>query len=372
MNILYLTFLDGKPWIGPTYSVPNQIKAQSEFDNVFWYNTCTYSIKEGIDNINNWKKLAYYGDLNLYPSLKISDLPDPFCKPDLIIVEQCYPFAKNGLLKEILKSKIPFIIVPRGEFTLSAQKKKPFKKFLGNLLLGVHAFSKKALAIQFLTENEKNETKAVWGASKIVIPNGVDKRNSGIKVFRKKPVFVFVGRFEPYQKGLDLLINGIEIAKKELAYYGASIHLYGSDFEGKRQYLEMLSENKGLSSIVFFHDAVFGNEKDSVLKNADVFVITSRFEGHPTGLLEALSYGLPCLVTTGSNMRKEIELYDAGWGSDNDANSISNSLVTALKELEMLQIKSSNALKLADLYSWNTIAKTAHDKYLQLLNKHKH
>ena len=56
MNILYISFLNGDSWAGPTYSVPKQIAAQSKIDNVFWYNIRDTKIKE-------WKELPYYHDL---------------------------------------------------------------------------------------------------------------------------------------------------------------------------------------------------------------------------------------------------------------------------------------------------------------------
>ena len=39
----------------------------------------------------------------------------------------------------------------------------------------------------------------------------------------------------------------------------------------------------------------------------DLFIHTFRFEGHPIAVLEALSYGIPCLLTPGTNMAGEVE-----------------------------------------------------------------
>ena len=50
------------------------------------------------------------------------------------------------------------------------------------------------------------------------------------------------------------------------------------------------------------------------------------------GLLEALSYGLPCLVTTGTNMAEEIKEADAGWTSDISVDGISEALKSLLRE----------------------------------------
>ena len=67
-----------------------------------------------------------------------------------------------------------------------------------------------------------------------------------------------------------------------------------------------------------------------------IFVLTSRFEGHPMGLIEALSYGLPSLVTTGTNMAKEIESNNAGWIAETEIESI----VIAIKRLIREKVKS--------------------------------
>ena len=368
MNILYLTFLDGKPWVGPSYSIPNQIRAQAKYDNVYWYNLCPYEIDEGKKNLSKWRSLDYYSDLKDFATGKIENLPAPFNHPDLIVVEQCYPFVRNGSMKDVLKLKTPYIIVPRGEFTGAAQRKKAIKKMIGNCLFRVHGFAKKAVAIQFLTDNENAETNKSWGKKRIVVPNGVEKKNlipnSGDK---DGLFFTYIGRYEPYQKGLDLLVDALLMAKEELMSKNVSVHFYGSDFENKRTELENYCREKGLSDVVTFHDAVFDEDKKTMLQGSSLFLTTSRFEGHPTGLLEALSYGLPCLVTTGSNMRKEIEESDAGWGADNDSASIAKALLKALNELDNFPRKKRNALKLADLYSWDTIAKNSHDIYCKLV-----
>lgn len=57
------------------------------------------------------------------------------------------------------------------------------------------------------------------------------------------------------------------------------------------------------------------------------------------GLIEALSYGLPSVVTRGSNMLKEIKEADAGWVAEIDAISIAQALKKMVIENDKFVIK---------------------------------
>ena len=127
----------------------------------------------------------------------------------------------------------------------------------------------------------------------------------------------------------------------------------------------------GLSSCVRIHKELYKEDKTQALRQADVFVMTSRFEGHPMGLIEALAYGLPCLATTGTNMRGEIEKYDAGWTADNTVESIAAAFGKMLDERENLAQKSANARQLAARYDWAEIAQQSHKIYEEIIGESK-
>lgn len=361
MNILYISSVDGGPWAGPTYSVPNQIKSQANTDNVLWYNYYDRSHPEWVSK--EWEKLPYYRDLIDIPSGQIRDLPKPFNKPDIIVLEQFYCHARTSLPKQLMNNDAPYVIVPRGELTEAAQKRRSLKKRIFNALY-YNGFAGKAAAIQYLTEQERIDSGIKWNQNSIVVPNGVILPETVKTSFHSDSIHaVVIGRIEPYQKGLDLLIEACEKCKIEIKKSNMKIDVYGPDRVGRLTEMQELVKEKGLADVIMFHDAVYGDEKEHVLMDADVFIIPSRFEGHPTALIEALSYGLPALVTTGANMREEIESYDAGWGADTNANDIASCIHKMLSERSSFLIKGICARKLAENYAWDEIAKKSHVLY---------
>lgn len=80
------------------------------------------------------------------------------------------------------------------------------------------------------------------------------------------------------------------------------------------------------------------------------------------GLIEALAYGLPCLVTPGTNMLEEVKYADAGWGCEGNVESIKEALLNAVADKESYEIKSQHAKELASRYNWDKLAKDFHDE----------
>ena len=358
MNILFLSNIKGIPSAGPTYSVPNRILAQQEYDNVFWYNTCA------VLN-DDWIGKANYHDLREYPSKRIADLPEPFNKPDIIVIEQFYNHGRDPYLNEVMNSGVPYIIVPRSELTRKGQARHRLKKIVANAFV-FNKFAKRAAAIQYLTEQERIDSGDSWNKKAIIIPNGIHMPDPFERPRSEYLRCVCIGRLEPYQKGLDLLIESCARIRLDLIRNKVKIDLYGSNKEGKATSLEELIKVSGLESILSVHTGVYGEEKKRILMNSDVFIMTSRFEGHPMALIEALSYGLPALVTTGSNMRSEIENSGAGWGCDTKSESIANALQKMISKKSDFSSVSKRALDLATTYSWEKIAKEFHDEICKI------
>ena len=365
MNILFVSNLNGNLWQGPNNSIPAQIRAQAKIDNVLWFNTnkkTPFRWKEQGLPIVTSKEI---------PSNRLADLPRPFNHPDIVVVEEVYPHRFSRMIKDVQKAQIPYIIIPRSQLTRQGQQNKPLKKWLGNLIYYKQLVGK-AAAIQYLTEQEKQDSSDNWNKNSFILPNGITLPKIYKKNFDHKYLnAVFVGRIEKYQKGLDLLIEACNNIQNDLRKANFHLSLYGPEQSGSLNIMNSLIKQYHLEDIIKFQPAVFGQEKIKILQQADAFIMTSRFEGHPMGLIEALAYGLPCVATTGTNMRSEIDKFNAGWTADNTAESIASALKKMIEERSQFAQKSANARTLATQYNWDKIAQDSHKIYEEILGKKK-
>lgn len=359
LNILYISKLSGELFCGPNNSVPAQISAQKKLDNIFWYNINDKKRKE-------WEKIGCKNMLD-YPTESLDSLPYPFNYPDLVIVEEFYLYPFSKIIKEIQSKQIPYIIIPRSQMTEQAQKKKRYKKILGNFLY-FNSFAKKAAAIHYLSNQEKLESEKKWKNKSFVVPNGINQKDKiKTKFSSNKIKAVYIGRYEKYQKGLDILLEAIGKTQDILRKNNFILEMHGVDQGGTVQELKNMLKNMKINDLVYINDSILGKQKEEKLLESDLFILTSRFEGMPMGLIEALSYGLPVVVTTGSNMRDEIEEYNAGWSADQSVESVAKALIKMLSEKNTFKDKSKNSIHIATKYSWTNIAKKTHEIYLEVL-----
>jgi glycosyltransferase involved in cell wall biosynthesis len=115
---------------------------------------------------------------------------------------------------------------------------------------------------------------------------------------RGKRVFLFLGRLDVEQKGLDLLVQAFAYPDLE----NTALVLVGPDWQGGRERLEREVRRLGLDRRVKFVGAALGPDKMRWLRIAEVFVHPSRWEGGvPTAVLEAAALSKPALLSAAAD-----------------------------------------------------------------------
>lgn len=152
--------------------------------------------------------------------------------------------------------------------------------------------------------------KAAWekaGCTNVtVIPNpcSLDGQKVSIKSAKSKTILA-VGRLHE-QKGFDLLLQAWKPIEK--TYSDWSLRIVG---EGpKRAELEAQIESQGLKRVVL---AGATNNVLDEYEAASIFVLSSRYEGLPLALIEAMWCGLPCIAFDCPQGPAELLAENRGW-----------------------------------------------------------
>ena len=111
--------------------------------------------------------------------------------------------------------------------------------------------------------------------------------------------FLAIGRFTPLHKGIDLLISAFHLFAKNNTEW--ELDIVGEGPEG--DCYQSLIDKYHLENRVHIHP--FTNDIQSYYSKAQIFVLSSRWEGMPLVLVEAMSHGLP-VVTSDLPICKEI------------------------------------------------------------------
>ena len=146
----------------------------------------------------------------------------------------------------------------------------------------------KTLVVQ--SERIRKHIGTAFGARSIaVIPNAVEKMEPfpAERESAEKRILA-MGRLVP-QKGFDLLIESFSRLAEKFPDWSLTILGEGPE----RRKLEELIQQKHLADRILLSGWL--NNPQDTLKQSDLFVLSSRFEGFPNALLEAMACGLPVI-----------------------------------------------------------------------------
>lgn len=245
---------------------------------------------------------------------------------DLIISNSANAGLYSRLLKVFFKIKI--IYVSHGWSALYKNKKLIF------------LFKKIEKLLSFLTDSilcisnsDYEKAKFEIGINKkklVVIENKIFSKNRKKRIKKDEGINILsVSRLAP-PKRLDLLIKSVKSMKCQLYIVGDGCEkskLEKICFENSIKNVKFLGEKKD------FHD----------FNNYDIFALISDSEGLPMSAIEAMSFGLPLLLSDVGGCKELI--LNNGELVENEVTEIKKKIITIIKKREIM---SNNSIKLFD------------------------
>jgi glycosyltransferase involved in cell wall biosynthesis len=189
-----------------------------------------------------------------------------------------------------------------------------------------------------------------------VIPNGVNFKypetspNNLIK-YNLIPgrYFVFVGRLVSVKGVHDLITAYTSLKCKDW-----KLVIIG-DADNKNKYSDKIKEEARKAQGIVFMGRMTGNLLLEVFSNAGLFVLPSYYECAPISLLEAMSFGLNCLISD-LEATREIPFMEKNYFKPGDVNSLSEKLMQFSRSTISNQEKSELRDFVMKKHNWHSIA----------------
>jgi len=230
---------------------------------------------------------------------------------DLLHLHAVFSYSTAVAAFYARKHAIPYIMLPHGMLTPWPVRqnwllKQVYLKMIERRNL------EGAAAVQFTAEEELR-TSVVRGRFNFVLPCIVDLETNGNRL-RPKPDptrlrILFLSRIDP-KKGIDLLIAALSSLAEE-----------GLDFElilagaGEQKYEERVKamiHEAGLSARTKVTGFVDRLTKAELFETSDIFVLPSHQENFGTAIVEAMTFGLPVIISNRVDIQAEIAKAGAG------------------------------------------------------------
>lgn len=160
-------------------------------------------------------------------------------------------------------------------------------------------------------------------------------------------IVLFLGELGRRKGGYDIP-KVVEAVVKEIP--DIKFILAGAGKECDEAAIKKLCEEKGVMCRISFPGWVRGEEKDKLLREADLFFLPSYNEGMPMSILDAMGYGLPIVSTKVGGIPKIVfpkingELFAPG-----DIKGFSEAIISILKDKDYRGACERESLKIVEL-----------------------
>jgi len=316
-------------------------------------------------------------------------------RPQLLHTHGIWIYSSVATYAYSKKHRVPYMISPHGMLDPWAVRNSYWKKWIAKHLYE-NAHLQRCSVMRALCESEAQAFRKYGLKNPItIIPNGIDlpdaSKGNGLMVKGDKGGrnrLLFLGRLHP-KKGIPNLIRGFKHAldsRSPTSETPWQLVIAGWDQEDHEAELMKLCEQLGLKSggrdvqsgevgdeaqraEVLFWGPSFKKEKDSLLRSADAFVLSSFSEGLPMTVLEAWSHRLPVVMTPECNLPEGFAA-DAAIRIETSAESIARGLDSlfsmSASDLESMGAKGRALVE--ERFTWRTIAQQLREVYDWMLD----
>ena len=292
-----------------------------------------------------------------------------------IVAERPFDVAHiHGLLRvehslwarEMNRAGIPYVVTPRNIFNpYTMQKRAGSKRDIPGWRLAKMAYLRlfdssvmsNATAVHVLSPYEANLA-AQYGARRLFIhPYGIDPppqpRETESRTSIEGPVrFLFLGRLDVFQKGLDLIADAFSRMDAEENFI---VKVAGPPAKGSAEFLRDITAVVPPNALEMC-GRLDGEPKEAAFAEAHYLLHPSRWEVMARTAREALARGVPIIASEESNLGHWARTEHLGFDVDLSSGSLEAALRRAISGRGEHAMMAQNAQAFAKDHSWDHLA----------------
>jgi glycosyltransferase involved in cell wall biosynthesis len=292
---------------------------------------------------------------------------------DLVHIHAVFNHSSIASARACRKHSVPYIVRPLGTLDPWSMTQKSLKKTIF-WQLEAKRMMRNAAAVHYTSRAEQEATEGSLALNHgCVIPLGVDLQVSPASVSERslfndlpaRPYVLVLSRLHP-KKGLDVLLEAFQALLKEKDFADWRLVLAG---EGPDEYVATLKKKAQADDsgeAIVFPGWIENERKHVVLQNAALLALPSYHENFGLCVMEAMSYGVPVLVSPQVNLADEIQAAGAGWIAPVNLAAIKSTLAEALSNEEERRRRGLAGETLSRNFTWASVAASLDDIYLSI------
>jgi glycosyltransferase involved in cell wall biosynthesis len=245
---------------------------------------------------------------------------------DCVLVHGIWAYHSLATWQVLRSTSVPYLVFTHGMLDPWFKRRYPLKHLKKWLYWpwADYRVLRDAKAVLFTCEEERRRAREsfwLYRCNECVVNWGIPYYSSGDPAAQKqaflerypelrgKRLALFLGRIHP-KKGCDLLIEAFAAVLGDQPDW--HLVIAGPDQVGLQEELVGLARKRNIANRITWTGMILGNVKLGAIQASEVFVLPSHQENFGIVVPEALSCGLPALISKSVNIWREVEQDGAG------------------------------------------------------------
>lgn len=296
-------------------------------------------------------------------------------KYDVVHIHAIWSFSSTVSALLCRYNRVKYILRPAGMLSLYSWGYKSWKKNIYWHLLEkytVHGAS----SLHVTSDDEKKDVSRKNISCQIyTIPNGVEESAFSEKtkndlaclgidynLLIEKNVLLFMSRLHPVKGVVDRLLPAVkELGDQYVLLLAGSVDSHAREYGDE---VEEYIRDKELADKVVMLGAIDGDDRWSLFRYADLFILPSHSENYGVVVVEAMACGCPVIVTSEVQSASIVKEAMSGIVVDGDVSELKKAIQQAFSDDKVRRDMSVNGMKYTkENLRWPIIAEKISDMY---------